>query len=316
MDASITIAGIEEAARVVDPAFLHTPQFVCEPLSDRTGVTTVLKVESVNPIRSFKGRGADYLLHRLGTQTKPIVCASAGNFGQGMAYACRKRGIKITVFAAHTASPLKIERMRALGAKIELEVGDFDQAKDAARRFAEEKDQLFIEDGKIGAIGEGAATIALELTGMQEPLDAVFVPLGNGSLVNGIGTWLKHASPRTQVIAVCAATAPSMALSWKAHRAVDAPSDTIADGIAVRVPVPEAVALMEHTIDDVMLVDDEMMAASMRTVLHDAGLVVEPAGAAGLAAIAQRKHDLAGRRVAAILTGGNLTQDQLKAWLD
>jgi len=316
VDASITIAGIEEAARVVDPAFLHTPQFVCEPLSDRTGVTTVLKVESVNPIRSFKGRGADYLLHRLGTQTKPIVCASAGNFGQGMAYACRKRGIKITVFAAHTASPLKIERMRALGAKIELEVGDFDQAKDAARRFAEEKDQLFIEDGKIGAIGEGAATIALELTGMQEPLDAVFVPLGNGSLVNGIGTWLKHASPRTQVIAVCAATAPSMALSWKAHRAVDAPSDTIADGIAVRVPVPEAVALMEHTIDDVMLVDDEMMAASMRTVLHDAGLVVEPAGAAGLAAIAQRKHDLAGRRVAAILTGGNLTQDQLKAWLD
>ena len=316
MDASITIAGIEEAARVIDPAFLHTPQFVCEPLSDRTGVATVLKVESVNPIRSFKGRGADYLLHRLGEQTKPIVCASAGNFGQGMAYACRKRGIKITVFAAHTASPLKIERMRALGAKIELEVGDFDQAKDAARRFAEEKDQLFIEDGKIGAIGEGAATIALELTGMQEPLDAVFVPLGNGSLVNGIGTWLKHASPRTQVIAVCAATAPSMALSWKAHRAVDAPSDTIADGIAVRVPVPEAVALMEHTIDDVMLVDDEMMAACMRTVLHDAGLVVEPAAAAGLAAIAQRKHDLAGRRVAAILTGGNLTQDQLKAWLD
>jgi threonine dehydratase len=315
VDASITIAGIEEAARVVDPAFLHTPQFVCEPLSDRTGVTTVLKVESVNPIRSFKGRGADYLLHRLGTQTKPIVCASAGNFGQGMAYACRKRAIKITVFAAHTASPLKIERMRALGAKIELEVGDFDQAKDAARRFAEEKDQLFIEDGKIGAIGEGAATIALELTGMQEPLDAVFVPLGNGSLVNGIGTWLKHASPRTEVIAVCAATAPSMALSWKAHRAVDAPSDTIADGIAVRVPVPEAVALMEHTVDDVMLVDDEMMAASMRTVLHDAGLVVEPAGAAGLAAIAQRRHDLAGKRVAAILTGGNLTQDQLKAWL-
>jgi len=316
VDASITIAGIEEAARVIDPAFLHTPQFVCEPLSDRTGVTTVLKVESVNPIRSFKGRGADYILHRLGTQTKPIVCASAGNFGQGMAYACRKRGIKITVFAAHNASPLKIERMRALGAKIELEVGDFDQAKDAARRFAEEQDQLFIEDGKIGAIGEGAATIALELTGMQDPLDAVLVPLGNGSLVNGIGTWLKHASPGTEVIAVCAATAPSMALSWKAHRAVDAPSDTIADGIAVRVPVPEAVALMEHTVDDVMIVDDEMMVASMRTLLHDAGLVVEPAGAAGLAAIAQRKHDLAGKRVAAILTGGNLTQDQLKAWLD
>src|SRR5690349_14807841 len=253
MDASISVDRIQRAAEVIDPVFLNSPQYDCEPLSKRLGVTTILKVETLNPIRSFKGRGTDFLMHELVPIVKGFVCASAGNFGQGMAYACRKRGIPLTVFAAHTASPLKIERMRALGAKIELEVGDFDKAKDAAKRHAAEHGQIFIEDGKLGAIAEGAGTMAMELT-QREQLDAIFVPLGNGSLVNGVGTWFKHASPRTKVIAVCAEGAPSMAISWKEHRAVEAPSSSIADGIAVRVPVPESVEIMSRTVDDVMLV--------------------------------------------------------------
>jgi threonine dehydratase len=117
------------------------------------------------------------------------------------------------------------------------------------------------------------------------------------------------------VIAVCAKDAPSMALSWKAHHAVDAPSKSIADGIAVRVPVAEAVEIMESAVDDVMLVSDDDMLLWMRHVLTDAGLVVEPSATAGLAAIAQRSSELAGKRVAAILTGGNLTEQQLKDWL-
>jgi threonine dehydratase len=311
----ITVDGIREAAGVIDPAFLDSPQFECEPLSARLGVPTLLKVETVNPIRSFKGRGADYLLHRLGADTRPIVCASAGNFGQGMAYACRKRGVRITVFASDRANPLKLERMQALGARIELEAGDFDDAKAAARRHAGERGELFIEDGLIGAIGEGAGTIGVELTREPAPLAAVFVPLGNGSLVNGVGTWIKDASPRTRVIAVCAEGAPSMALSWAARRPVDAPSDSIADGIAVRVPVPAAVEAMLTTVDDVVLVGDEAMRAWMRHVFTDAGLVVEPAASAALAAIAEHAADFAGGRVAAVLTGGNLTEDQMRAWL-
>lgn len=311
----ITLEGIRGASRAIDPVFLNAPQFVCEPLSERLGVTVVLKVETVNPIRSFKGRGADFLLHRLGAAARPIVCASAGNFGQGMAYACRKRGVPITVYAAHTANPLKIARMRELGARIELEVGDFDQAKDAARRHAEANDELFIEDGRIGAIGEGAGTIAYELTQMTDPLDAVLVPLGNGALVNGVGTWLKHRSPGTRVIAVCAEGAPSMALSWRARKAVGAPADTIADGISVRVPVPEAVETMAATVDDVLLVDDGEMRDAMRWVLADAGLAVEPSAVAGVAALARYAGDFAGRRVATILTGGNLTPEQFREWL-
>ena len=164
MDASISVSRIQEAAQVVDPVFLHSPQYDCEPLSGRLGVSTVLKVEMANPIRSFKGRGTDFLLHELVAPDKGFVCASAGNFGQGMAYACRKRSIPLTVFASNNASPLKIERMRSLGAKIELEVGDFDKAKDAAKRHAPEHGQIYIEDGKLGAIAEGAGTMALELT--------------------------------------------------------------------------------------------------------------------------------------------------------
>lgn len=315
MDDEISIDRIHDAARVIDPVFLHSPQFVSERLSERLGVTTVLKVETVNPIRSFKGRGTDYLLHRLAVPGQGLVCASAGNFGQGMAYACRKRGIRLTVYAAHTANALKIKRMQELGAKIELEVGDFDQAKEAARRHAEATDALFIEDGLHGAIAEGAGTIAVELTARGEPLDAIFVPLGNGSLVNGIGTWLKHQAPKTRVIAVCAQGAPSMALSFEAHRAIDAPADTIADGISVRVPVQEAVATMSRTVDEVMLVSDDEMLRAMRALHADAELIVEPAGAAGVAAIAQRGRPLAGKRVATVLTGGNLTDEQIRDWL-
>ena len=315
MDATISIDRIREAADAIDPVFLHTPQFASEPLSERTGVQTILKVESVNPIRSFKGRGADYLMHRLGADAGTIVCASAGNFGQGMAYACRKRGIALTVFAAQNANPLKIERMRRLGARVELRGDDFDEAKDAARRHAEDDGHLFVEDGLLGAITEGAGTIAVELTQAPDSIDAVFVPLGNGALVNGVGTWLKYRSPRTRVIAVCAESAPSMALSWKSRKPMTAPGSTIADGIAVRVPVAEAVATMAKTVDDVMLVSDEEMRLAMRRLFIDAGLVVEPAGAAGIAAIAIRAKEFADRRVAAILTGGNLTEQQIRDWL-
>ena len=315
MDASISLDRIREAADVVDPVFLHSPQFDCEPLSEHLGVGTLLKVECVNPIRNFKGRGTDFLMHRLESDITGIVCASAGNFGLGMAYACRKRGRALTVFAALNANPLKVERMRALGARVELRGDDFDAAKDHAKRHAEDRGDAFVEDGLLGAIAEGAGSIAVELSSEPAPLDAIFVPLGNGSLVNGVGTWLKRHSPTTTVIAVCAAAAPSMALSWQSRKPIIAPSTTIADGIAVRVPVPEAVGFTLGTVDEVMLVSDEEMLAATRRLHTDAGLVVEPAGAAGVAAIAQRAGRLGGQRVATILTGGNLNEQQIRDWL-
>ena len=316
MDASIEIGRIREAAEVIDPVFLNTPQYLCEPLSERLGVATVLKVESVNPIRSFKGRGAEYLLHRLGPQPAGLVCASAGNFGQGMAYAARSRGASLTVFAAITANPLKVDRMRALGAKVVLDGHDFDEAKAGAMRHAKDVGAFYVEDGLLGSIAEGAGTIALELLRMTKPLGAVFVPLGNGSLINGMGLWLKRASPATRVVAVCPAGAPAMEISWRAGKAISTDStDTIADGISVRVPVPEALEIMRKAVDEVMLVSDAEVIEAMRLLHRDAGLVVEPAGAAGIAAVAQRRQEFGGKRVAVPLTGGNVTEEQQRLWL-
>src|SRR5260370_60255 len=167
MDASISIAGIKDGASVIDPVFLNTPQFVCDPLSDQLGVATILKVETINPIRSCKGRGTDYLLHRLGPQPNGIVCASAGNFGQGMAFAARKRSVAITVFAAVSANPLKVERMRALGATVVLEGKDFDEAKDHALQHASRTGAFYVEDGLLRPISAGAGTVAYELERMD-----------------------------------------------------------------------------------------------------------------------------------------------------
>ena len=313
---AISIDRIREAAEVIDPAFKDTPQFLAESLSDRLGVSIVLKVECVNPIRSFKGRGTDYLMHQIGSRPQGFVCASAGNFGQGMAYAARKRGHRLTVFAAVAANPLKVSRMRALGAEVVLAGADFDAAKAAAKEHAHGIGALYVEDGLVPEIAEGAGTIALELGRMDEHLDAIFVPLGNGSLINGIGTWFKQFSPATWVIGVCAEGAPAMELSWRAGKPVSTESAaTIADGIGVRVPVPEALVAMRATVDEVMLVSDEEILEAMRMLLLETGLAVEPAGAAGLAAIAKRRSELVEQRVATPICGGNLTEDQIRRWL-
>ena len=314
-ESTLSLERIEAASRSVDPVFLSSPQFECEPLSALLGARVVLKVETLNPIRSFKGRGADFFVSRLEPDAR-LVCASAGNFGQAMAYACRKRGIALTVYASVNANALKLERMRSLGARVVLAGEDFDAAKLEAKRFAATTGARMIEDGLEPLISEGAGTIGLELLRDTEPLDAVLVPLGNGALATGVGRWVRARSPKTRVIAVSAAGAPAMERSWRQGALVVLERiETISDGIGVRVPIPEAVAEMKHTIDDVVLVQDSTTLEAMRLLHRHAGLVVEPSGAAGLAAILERPGVFAGGRVAAVLCGGNLTEAQVREWL-
>ena len=131
----ISTQRIDEAFRVIDPVFLRTPQYVNESLSELFSNRLILKVETLNPIRSFKGRGADFLLSKANREV-PIICASAGNFGQAMAYACQKRGVQLTVYASVYANPLKIGRMKAFGANVILKGDDFDGAKLEAKNAA------------------------------------------------------------------------------------------------------------------------------------------------------------------------------------
>ena len=312
----ISIERIAEAAERIAPVFRNTPQFVSESLSESLGVRLLVKVECVNPIRSFKGRGTDYLLFRDGDESEPLVAASAGNFGQGLAYAARQRNRPVILFAAITANSLKIDRMRALGAEVRLGGEDFDAAKVIAREFADSQGLRFVEDGREPAITEGAGTIAVELSRWAEPIDMIFVPVGNGALINGIGRWLKAHAPKCRVVGVCTTRAPAMAESWSAGSLRTTNSaDTIADGIAVRVPVPEALSDMRHSVDEMMLVSEERLLEAMRLVHDHLGLVCEPAGVAGLAAVMDSRDRLAGKLVAVPLCGGNLTPEQIRMWL-
>lgn len=307
----LSAARVAHAATVIDPVFLGSPQFVADALAARLGLRLVVKVETLNPIRSFKGRGAEYFVQTL-ERPGPLACASAGNFGQALAWAARRRGLPLTVFAATRANPLKLERMRALGADVRLAGDDFDAAKEAGRAWADAHGVPFIEDGREPAISEGAGTIALELDRLDLPLDAVLVPLGNGALVNGIGTWLRAHRPATRVVAVSAAGAPAMARSFAEGRIVTLPAiDTIADGIGVRVPIPEAVDDMRDVVDEVVLVDDAAILAAMRLAHETLDLVLEPAGAAGLAAATAHGARWRDRTVATVLCGGNVAAADL-----
>ena len=311
----ITLPRIEAAAASIDPVFRNTPQWVCEPLADELGVRVVLKAEVLNPIRSFKGRGADWLVQNLPAGAA-IMCASAGNFGQAMAYAGRAHRVPVTVYAAETANPLKIERMRALGATVVLAGDDFDATKAIGRAEAARRGVRFIEDSRDPEPTEGAGTMALELATFPERLDALFVPLGNGALLAGLATVARALMPQTRVVAVAASGAPAMVESLQSGTLVTHERiDTIADGIGVRIPVPEALQNLAGLVDECVLVPDHSILTSTKLLHQHAGLVAEPSGAVGLAGIMQEAPAMQGQTVATIVCGGNLTLAQMREWL-
>jgi len=306
---------IAQAAGVIDPVFLNSPQFRVEALERMLDCRLVVKVETLNPIRSFKGRGAEYLVATLDDRPH-LVCATAGNFGQGMAFAARKRGLSLTIFACQTANPLKVERMRALGAEVRLVGENFDEAHRAAKAFAAESGARLIEDGREPALGEGAGTIGLELLSWPEPFDAILVPLGDGSLLAGIARWVKEQQPATRMIGVCASGAPAMERSWRARQVQQLDrAETIADGLAVTAPFPDALGDLIGLVDDILLVDDQTLVTAIRLAHESIGIVLEPSGAAGLAALLTYRDRFRGQLTGTILSGGNVTVDQMRQWL-
>ncbi|HEY5546125.1 MAG TPA: pyridoxal-phosphate dependent enzyme [Gemmatimonadaceae bacterium] len=306
MNRHLDLDAIARAARDIDPVFRATPQYEADALGHRIGARVLLKVETVNPIRSFKGRGTDFYLRTAHPLPRRLVTASAGNFGQGLAYAARARGVALDVFAAESANPLKVARMRELGANVHLAGRDFDDAKAHAREHARREGTTFVEDGREPAIAEGAGSIAVELLSWPEPIAAAVIPLGNGALLGGMGAWIRHASPATRIIGVCAAGAPAMRDSLRLGRVVETKeAKTIADGIAVRVPIPEALDYLAPVVDDVVLVSEDAMRRAMELVLAETGLVSEPAGVAGIAALIEHPDLRAGGLTATPLCGSN-----------
>ncbi len=305
---------IRAAHGTIHPAFIHSPQYVHEGLSARLGVPVIVKVETANPIRSFKGRGTWVAVSalvgegRIGPE-RPVVCASAGNFGQGVAYAARARGVPAIVFCSTRANPAKVARMRALGATV-IEVGeDFDAARTASEAHAAEHDAELLVDGHDPRISTGAATLALEITDGVDAFDLpapalIAVPVGNGALLNGVGSWMRHAAPGCMVLGIQASGADAMTRSWREGRPIDTPSAaTYADGIASRIAIPAAVALMAGRVDAMVTVSDELLRSSQSILTDELGITLEGAAAASWAGlIAADRPD---GPVVVIVTGSN-----------
>jgi len=312
----ITLDEIEVTRRHIDTAFLDTPLAGHAGLDEALGCRLAVKVETLNPVRSFKGRGTEAFAALALASGERCVTASAGNFGQGLARALLRRGHSCVVFAATTANPVKVEALRRMGAEVHLAGDDFDAAKDEARTYAMERGLRFVEDGSERTIAAGAGTIGVELARSPAEFETLVVPLGNGALLAGVGAAVRALSPQVEIVAVVARQAPSMKLSLEAGRVVETPSAaTIADGIAVRRPIPEALRMLEGCVDTVAAVGEDDIERAMRLTMLHLGLIAEPAGAAGLAAVIAARERFAGRRVATILTGSNVAPDLLSRLL-
>ena len=315
-------ARIQAARRVIDPIFLDTPLYRCEALEPALGCAVSIKLETANPVRSFKARGTELVASQLADNGQhAVVCASAGNLGQALAWSGRDRGLDVTVAASRFAPAVKLDRIRALGARLELVDGDHELARDRATAIAQQRGIRLLEDSLDIETCEGAATIGLELVDTElvdtaPSFDAVLIALGGGALATGVGHVVKALAPEVEVICVQPLGAPAMTRSWRARRVVTTDStSTIADGVAGRRPIPAVLADLLVVADDAVLVQETSIIAGMRMLLDSAGLVVEPSAALGIAAILEDRGRFADRHVVTIVCGSNVDLDAYQRWV-
>jgi threonine dehydratase len=308
---------IQAARGMIDPVFLDSPLYRCEALEPHVGCAVSVKLETVNPVRSFKGRGTEVVASLLAAGgQRAAVCASAGNLGQALAWSARGRGIDVTVVASRFAPAAKLDRIRAYGVQLEVVDGDFETARARAVEIARRDGIRLVEDSLDIETCEGAATIGLEIADAGQSFDAVLIALGGGALATGVGHVLKARSPGTEVICVQPMGAPAMTRSWHERRVVTTDStDTIADGVAGRFPIQEVLDDLLLTADDAVLVREESIMAGMRLLLEHAGLVVETSAALGIAALLEDPGRFAGRHVVTIVCGSNVDLDAYHRWV-
>ncbi len=245
-----------------------------------------------------------------------VVCASAGNLGQALAYSGRLRNCAVTVTASSKANPSKIERMKALGAEVILVDGEIEEALAAASEISARTGAALIEDSKNLGTCEGAATIGLELAASFPSLDAVLISLGAGAMATGVGHAMRCRLPAVEVLTVQPKQAPAMTKSFRAGHVVDAGRpDTIADGVAGRYVIPEVLDDLKQVATDAFLVSEESIKEAMRLLYRHSGLIVEPAAALGVAAILENPDRFRGKTVATILCGGNIGIADFERWV-
>jgi threonine dehydratase len=311
LETRLDLERIRAARRVIDPVFLDTPLYRCDALGRALGCAVSIKLETANPVRSFKGRGTELVASLLrGQGETAAVCASAGNLGWALGWSGRRHDLDVTVVAARRASAAKLDQIRALGTALELVDGDHEMARERAAVIAQRRGIRLVEDSLDIETCEGAATIGLELVERAASADVVLIALGGGAMATGVGYVLKTLKPAIEIICVQPRGAPAMTLSWHERRVVTTDTiDTIADGVAGRHPIPEVLGDLLQVADDAVLVDETSIIVGMRMLRQHAGLVVEPSAALGVAAMVEDPDRFAGRHAVTIICGSNVDMD-------
>lgn len=310
---TITLADVLEARRRISPHLRATPLYSYGGLDELLGAETWVKHENHQPVGAFKVRGGVNLVSQLGEdeRRRGLIAASTGNHGQSVAYAARLFGVASRICVPERANPVKLEAMRLLGAELIVHGKDFDAAREHCERLAAEQGFRYVHSGNEPLLIAGVGTEALEILEDRPDVDVIVVPVGGGSGAAGACIVAKAVRPEIQVIGVQSEAAPAAFRSWQARAMIDDQTSTIAEGLATRVPfeLPQKI-LWEHLDDFILVGEDEIRRATRLMIQHTRNLV-EPAGAAPLAAALKLGDRLAGKRVALVLSGGNISPAQL-----
>lgn len=312
-----TLGDVLQAHTVVRRYLPPTPLHNYPALDAAVGAEIWVKHENYQPIGAFKIRGGISFMAQLppDQRAQGVATASTGNHGQSVAYAARLFGVRALIVVPENANPVKLEAMRANGADVRLVGAEFEEAKAHCQRIAAEEGLRFVSSGDEPALIAGVATHTLEILQEQPDIDAVIAPVGGGSGAAGAALVAKSVNPKIRTIAVCAQSSPAPFLTWQEQAWREAPNRSTAEGLATGAPFMLPQSILWQHLDDFLTVSDEEMLAAVRLYLEKAKTLAEPAGASPLAALLRLREELAGQKVALILSGGNISPEQLQTAL-
>ena len=308
-----TFTDVLAARRRIAPYLRPTPLYSYEALSERVGTEVWVKLENHQPIGAFKVRGGVNLVAQLSAEERErgVISASTGNHGQSIAYAGRLFGAPVMICVPEGANPVKVASMRGLGAEIVVHGRDFDEAREHCAQLAREHGYRYIHSGNEPDLIAGVATAALEILESEPSIDVIVVPIGGGSGAAGACLSAKAVRSGIEVIGVQSDAAPAAFRSWQARSLVEDRMETFAEGLATRVAFELPQQMLWEQLDDFILVSDDEIRAAMVALIETTRNLVEAAGAASLAGALHLRERLAGRRVALVCSGGNVSPAQL-----
>jgi threonine dehydratase len=310
---ALTRAAVVEAAARIAPHVRRTPTERSPALSQLAGREVYLKLENLQRTGAFKIRGALNALTRLDAATRAagVVTASAGNHGQGVAFAAQLVGAPVTVVLPQGVPLAKLTAIQRSGAETVLADGGYDEAHAVALEIARERGRTYVHAFDDDDVIAGQGTVALELLEDADEIDTLVVPVGGGGLIAGIALAASDRRPRLRIIGVQSESASAFAESFRAGRVVERAAATIADGISVRRPAERTLAIVKKYVDDVITVSDQAIARAIVVLLERTKMLAEGAGAAGIAAVVEANGRVGGQRVGVVVSGGNIDPNLL-----